>query len=171
MVLWTVGYGVAVMSGNDRLQHVHFLFGRTKDPALTQEEQADAIVEFFDAIDRLAEDTTADPEDRWFACDLQANIAACARRLTGTAIVLLSEVVRTEIRGSEERSEAQHYLKQVAEKLWEQGSDISKWADPGPWKVCAASAPSNPGQFVSDRSMREQYGHQWILAEGYGITA
>jgi hypothetical protein len=148
MMVWTVGYGVAVMSGNDWLQYIHFLFEKTKDPAFDQEEQAEAILEFFDAIDGLAENTTADPEDRWFACDLQANIAALARTLTGTAIVLLSEIARTESGGSEKRSEAQRYLKHVAERLRQQGSDISKWVDPGPRKIHAASAPSKPGSSI-----------------------
>jgi hypothetical protein len=119
------------MSGNDWLAYIYLLSKKCSDPAESEEERSRAAVDFLAAIGGLADDPAADPEDRWIACELQAITAAHARLHTGEVITVLSRIVGSDSADPEERAEAKRYLQHVAERLREQGSDISKWVDPG----------------------------------------
>jgi hypothetical protein len=103
------------------------LFSQQKmlGPAESEEERSQASVDFLAAIGNLADDPAADPEDRWIAHELQRVAAAHARQGTGQVITVLSEIVGSDSADPVEREEAKRYLKHVAERLREQGSDNS----------------------------------------------
>jgi hypothetical protein len=118
------------MSGNDWLAYIYFLSKKCSDPAESHEDRSQAAVDFLAAIDGLADDPAADPDDRWIACELQAIAAAHARLHTGEVITVLSGIVGSDAADPEDQVEAKRYLKHIAERLREQGNDISTWVDP-----------------------------------------
>ena len=127
----TVPKGHDRMSTNDRLPYIAFLMRKTSDPAISKDDQLEAVFDLIEAVDALIGDTTADPEDLWIACELQSLVASYARQHTGTAIAVLSEIAGSEDADPEDRAKARQMLKHAAQTLREQGTDISKWADPG----------------------------------------
>jgi hypothetical protein len=118
------------MSGHDWLMYIGFLADR-----ISESEDADdklqGIEDCLAAINALAADTTASPEDRGIACELQAALSSYARPHIGVAIAALAKIANSDATEPEERDEARKYLKQVTERLREQGSDISQWVNPG----------------------------------------
>ena len=119
------------MSINDQLPYIAFLMRKSSDPAVSKDDQLQAVFDLIEAVEVLTEDTIADPEDLWIACELQAVAASHARQHTGTAIAVLSEIAGSEDADLENRAMARQMLEHAAKALREQGTDISKWVDPG----------------------------------------
>jgi hypothetical protein len=122
-------YWEGSMSGHDWLSYIGFLANR-----ISESEDADdklqGIEDCFVAINALAADTTASPEDRRIACELQATLSSHARPHIGAAIAALAKIANSDAVEPEERDEARKYLKHVTERLREQGSDIGQWVQP-----------------------------------------
>jgi hypothetical protein len=49
------------MSTNDRLPYIAFLMRKNSDPAISKDDQLDAVFDLIEAVDALTEDTAADP--------------------------------------------------------------------------------------------------------------
>jgi hypothetical protein len=113
------------------LPYLAYLMQRTTDPAVSKDDQLQAIFDYFEAVDALAEDTLADPEDRWLACEIQAMASSHARHNTGAVLAALSKFAADQTKEPEDRAEARALLKHAAETLKKRGADISKWVDPG----------------------------------------
>ena len=117
------------MSGHDWLKHIGFLVNRISE-AEDDDDKLQRIEDCFVAINALAAETTANPEDRKIACELQATLSSYVRPHIGAAIAALAKIAHSDAAEPEERDEARKYLKQVTERLREQGSDISQWVKP-----------------------------------------
>ncbi|HVE21568.1 MAG TPA: hypothetical protein VNC39_06290, partial [Acidocella sp.] len=121
--------GDGSMIGRDWLGYIGFLTNRISE-AEDADDKLQDIEDCFAAINTLAADTTASPEDRKTACELQAALSSHVRPHIGAAIAALAKIANSDVAEPEERDEARKYLKHVTERLREQGSDISQWVKP-----------------------------------------
>ncbi len=117
------------MSTSDRLPYIAFLVRKSSDPTVSRDDQLEAVFDLIEAVDSFTEDT-AEPEDLWIACELQAVAALHARQHMGTALAALSEIAGSEDIDPEDRTKARQMLRLAAQTLSERGTDISKWAAP-----------------------------------------
>jgi hypothetical protein len=123
------------MTKYDPPPYIASLIRKASDPAISRDDQLEAVFDLIEAVDALTHDTTADPEDLWIAYELQSVAASHARQHTGAAIAVLSEIAGSEDADPEDRAKARQTLKNAAQTLGERGTDISKWAAPGTARV------------------------------------
>jgi len=79
------------------------------------------------ALEVLAEDAAAPPEDRKFAQDYLQNLKACSVMAQGSAIAELARQANSETNLPAERQEARKALSEAASRLSAEGKDISHW--------------------------------------------
>jgi hypothetical protein len=111
--------------------YIVVLMDRTKNRTISEDEQGQACLDFFDAVDALANDSLADVEERKIALELQAQISAYTRLHQASLISVLTRMSNSETKTHEERKEAKKLLKHLADHLHERGTDISQWVESG----------------------------------------